>query len=268
MTKVTAQIHPSAIIETGAVIGSNTAIGPYCHIGPNVKLGDNCTLHAHVVIAGHTSIGDGSTIFPFASIGHAPQDLKFKGEKSTLTIGKNNVIREHVTINPGTEGGGLKTVIGDSCLLMIGVHVAHDCIVGNHVIMANNATLAGHVKVGDFAVLGGLSAVHQFVRIGHNAMIGGMSAIESDVIPYGSAMGERANLAGLNIVGMKRRGFDRKTIHALRGAYRMLFAPEGTLDERIAEALAHYGDNEAVKEILEFIQQDSSRAICLPRKAA
>lgn len=262
------EIHSTAIVEDGAEIGEGSYIGPFCHIGPKVKLGKNLDLKSHVVIAGNTTIGDNTKIFPFASIGHVPQDLKFGGEESTLTIGENNVIREHVTINPGTEGGGMKTEVGDNCLFMIGSHVAHDCIVGNNVIMANNATLAGHVIVGDFAVIGGLAAIHQFVRVGHNAMIGGMSGIENDVIPYGSAMGERANLAGLNIVGLKRQNFDRETIHALRGAYRMIFSNEGTLEERIDDAIEHFKDNEAVVEVIEFIRSDSSRAICLPKNAS
>ena len=184
-------------------------------------------------LPGIPQIGEGTQIFPFASIGFAPQDLKYKGEKSRLVIGKQNIIREHVTMNPGTEGGGMLTSVGDNCLFMVSAHVAHDCHIGNHVILANNATLGGHVLVEDYAIIGGLAAVHQFVRVGRHAVIGGMSGVEHDVIPYGSVMGERASLAGLNLIGLKRRGFDRETIHALRNAYKMLFdAENGTLFER------------------------------------
>lgn len=261
-------IHRTALIEDGAKIGEGAIIGPFCHVGPDVKLGNGVQLKSHVVITGDTEVGDNTRVFPFASIGHIPQDLKFTGEKSKLIIGANNTIREHVTINPGTKGGGMLTQIGNNCLMMIGSHIAHDCKVGNHVIMANNATLAGHVEVGDHAVIGGLSAIHQFVRIGHHAMIGGMSGIESDVIPYGSAMGERAGLAGLNIVGLKRHSISRDTIHALRGAYRMIFSQEGTMDERLEDAIEHFKDNKAVLDVIEFIRADSSRAICLPKNAS
>lgn len=259
-----ANIHPTAVIEPGAQIAPDAVIGPYCHIGPKVKIGAGVKLTSHVVIAGNTTIGDGTSIYPFASLGHPPQDLKYKGEDSRLVIGRNNVIREHVTMNPGTEGGGLETSVGDNCLFMVGTHVAHDCVVGNNVVMANNATLAGHVRVGDYAVLGGLCAVHQFVRIGAHAMIGGLSGVENDVIPYGSVMGERARLAGLNLVGLKRRGFERDEIHALRNAYRLLFAEEGTLSERIEDVAEAFQSNKTVMEIIAFIQKDSNRAICQP----
>lgn len=261
-------IHPTAIVNDGAKLGNNVSIGAFCVIGAEVKLGDNVRLHSHVVVEGNTTIGDGTEIFPFASIGHIPQDLKFHGEKSRLEIGKNNIIREHVTMNPGTEGGGLLTKIGDNCLFMMASHVAHDCHVGNNVIMANNATIAGHVHVGDFAIIGGLSAVHQFVRIGHHAMIGGMSGIENDIIPYGQANGERATLAGLNLVGLKRRGFSREDIHALRSAYKMLFAPEGTLAKRVENVGGIFKDNSAVMEVLGFMQADGARALCQPKNGS
>ncbi|NDF12954.1 MAG: acyl-ACP--UDP-N-acetylglucosamine O-acyltransferase [Proteobacteria bacterium] len=259
-------IHPTAIIEKGAEV-SGADIGPYCHVGPQVKLAKGVKLHSHVVVGGDTTIGENTEIFPFASIGLKPQDLKFKNEPSKLVIGKNNVIREHVTMNPGTEGGGLLTQVGDNCLFMMSTHVAHDCIVGNHVILANNATLAGHVHVGDYAVIGGLSAIHQFVRIGHHAMIGGMSGIESDIIPYGQASGERASLVGLNLIGLKRRGFEREEINALRTAYRLLFSPEGTLAERVSDAGERFNNNPLVMEILAFMRENGSRALCLPRDA-
>jgi UDP-N-acetylglucosamine acyltransferase len=258
-------IHPTAIINEGATLGKGVKIGAFCVIGKNVTLEDNITLHSHVVIEGNTYIGENTEIFPFASIGHIPQDLKFSGENSRLEIGKNNKIREHVTMNPGTIGGGMITKIGDNCLFMMSSHVAHDCIVGNNVILANNATIAGHVEVGDSAIIGGLSAIHQFVRIGHHAMIGGMSGIENDVIPYGQANGERATLSGLNLVGLKRRGVSREDIRSLRSAYKMLFSLGGTLVERTENAAEIFKDNEAVMDLLDFIKHEGSRAICQPK---
>ncbi len=258
-------IHPTAIVEPGAKLGEEVTIGPYCIVGPEVELGEGVSLTSHVVVAGRTTIGPNTRIYPFASIGHPPQDLKYKGESSQLVIGANNVIREYVTMNPGTEGGGMVTQVGNNGLFMIGAHVAHDCKIGNHVIMANNATLAGHVEVGDWAILGGLSAVHQFVRVGHHAMIGGMSGVEYDVIPYGSVMGDRARLSGLNVVGLKRRRFSREDIHALRAAYRLLFAQEGAMAERLADVETMFGDNKPVMDIVNFIRFDSSRSMCQPR---
>jgi len=260
-----AKIHPSAVVESGAELATDVEIGPFCHIGAGTKLAAGVKILSHAVVVGKTSVGEGTKIFPFASIGHQPQDLKFAGEVSELVIGRRCVIREHVTMNPGTAGGGLLTSVGDDCLFMVGAHVAHDCRIGNQVILVNNATLAGHVVIQDFAILGGLSAVHQFVRIGKHAMIGGMSGVENDVIPYGSVMGNRAYLAGLNLVGLKRRGFDRDAIHDLRAAYRMLFAPEGTLQERLADVAEQYAKSALVMEIVGFIQADSSRAVCQPR---
>jgi UDP-N-acetylglucosamine acyltransferase len=257
-------VHPTAIVAPGANLGEGVTIGPYCVVGGKVTIGDRSTLKSHAVIDGTTTLGPSCTIFPFASVGSQPQDLKYRGEESQLNIGANVVIRENATLNPGTEGGGLVTEVGDDCLIMAGAHVAHDCKVGSNVIFANNATLAGHVQVGEFAILGGLSAVHQFVRIGSHAMIGGMAGVENDVIPYGSVTGNRAHLSGLNIIGLKRRGFARDAIHDLRHAYRMLFAPEGTMQERIADTGKTYADNAVVMEIINFIQADSSRPICQP----
>ena len=259
------EIHPTAIVEQAARLGEGAVIGPYCCVGGAVEIGDGVRLHSHVVVAGRTRIGPNTHIYPFASIGHPPQDLKFKGEESELVIGANNIIREHVTMNPGTAGGGMITRIGNNGLFMVGAHVAHDCQVGNHVILANNATLAGHVAVDDFAILGGLSAVHQFCRIGRHAMIGGMSGVENDVIPYGSVTGNRARLDGLNIVGLRRRGFSRSEVTALRKAYRLLFAQEGTMAERLDDVSEMYRDNAAVMDIVGFIRSDSSRAICQPK---
>jgi UDP-N-acetylglucosamine acyltransferase len=261
------EIHPSAVVAPGARLAASVKIGPFCHVGGDVEIGEGVELISHVALAGRTAIGEGTRIFPFASIGHQPQDLKFHGEPSLLVIGKGNTIREHVTINPGTEGGGMATRVGDGCLFMVGVHVAHDCKIGNNVIMANNATLAGHVVIGDYAVFGGLSAVHQFVRIGQHAMVGGVTGVERDVIPYGSVMGDRARLSGLNIIGMQRRGFSREEIQALRTAYQMLFQSEanGTFAERVAAVAERYPDTRPVREVLDFIAVDSSRGLTQPK---
>jgi UDP-N-acetylglucosamine acyltransferase len=261
---MTAEIHPSAIVEDGAELGEGVRVGPFCMVGPDVRLDDGVELVSHAVVTGQTTVGPESRIFPFASIGHPPQDLKYHGEKSRLEIGRNAVIREHVTINPGTEGGGMLTRIGDDCLFMVGAHVAHDCRIGDHVILVNNATLGGHVIIEDWAILGGLSAVHQFCRIGKHAMVGGKTGVAQDVIPYGSVTGNRAKLQGLNIVGLKRRNFSRDMIHELRKAYRLIFAEEGTMAERLKDVVEDFGGNEAVMDIVRFIREDSSRAICQP----
>ena len=260
------QIHPTAIISSSVRLGEGVSVGAYCVVDGNVEIGADSRLVSHVSVSGNTTIGKNCQIFPFASLGHIPQDLKYHGESSRLVIGDNNTIREHVTMNTGTEGGGMLTQVGDNCLFMVGAHVAHDCKVGNNVILANNATLAGHVEVGDFAIIGGLAAVHQFVRIGAQAVVGGMSGVEHDVIPYGSVVGERANLAGLNLVGLKRRGFDRDTIHALRNAYKMVFEEEAdTLAIRAERAKEAYKDFPAVLEILDFASEKSHRSLCVPK---
>lgn len=258
------KIHPTAIIEDGAQIHESAQIGPYCIIGPHVSIHSGAVLKAHVNVEGATEIGEGCTVYPFASLGTAPQDLKYRGEDSRLIIGKNNVIREHVTMNPGTLDGGMETRIGDNGLFMVGAHVAHDCQIGNNVILANNVALAGHVQVGDFVIIGGLSAVHQFIRIGAHAIIGGMSAVESDIIPYGRVKGDRAYLNGLNLIGLERRGFDRDSIKALQKAYKTMFSGHGTLEERIRSAQNEFSDDETVQEIVEFASQDSRFPLCQP----
>lgn len=259
-------IHPTAVIDPQATIGKNVAIGPYCVIGANVVIGDNCSLHSHVVVDGDTVIGEGTRIFPFASVGTIPQDLKYSGEKSILRIGARNTIREHVTINPGTKGDNLQTIIGDDNLLMIGVHIAHDCVIGNGNVFANGATLAGHVKVGNNVVIGGLSAVHQFVRIGDHVMIGGMSGVENDVIPYGLVMGERARLAGLNLVGLERRGFEKSDMHLLMKVFKELFhGTDGTFKERLTRTYEQYKDNAVVTHMLGFAMTENSRPLCQPK---
>jgi len=260
------RIHPTAIVEDGARLGDNVRIGPYCVVGAEVELGPDVELISHVAVAGRTRIGAGTRVWPFASVGHQPQDLKYAGEPSRLEIGRDCMIREHATLNPGTSGGGMLTQVGDRCLFMMGSHVGHDCRIGNNVILANNATLAGHVEVGDFAFLGGLCAVHQFVRIGTQAMVGGMSGVEKDVIPFGSVIGNRAELGGLNLVGLKRRGFDRETIHAIRAGYRVIFSGEGSLTERATRAAEEFADIAPVRLITDFILADSARSFCTPRE--
>jgi UDP-N-acetylglucosamine acyltransferase len=259
-------IHPTAVVDPKAQIGAGVSVGPFCLIGPNVRIGDHTTLHSHIVLDGHTIIGRENHIFPFASIGTRPQDLKYHGEESTLTIGDRNMIREHVTMNPGTEGGGMKTVVGNDCLFMVGAHVAHDCQIGDHVILANNATLAGHVSVGEHAILGGLSAVHQFVRIGAHAMVGGMSGVEYDVIPYGLVMGDRARLAGLNLVGLERRGFAREDINALMKVFKDLFYGEGTFAERLNKVESEHGSKTLISDMVAFARAKNSRPLCQPQQ--
>jgi UDP-N-acetylglucosamine acyltransferase len=261
-----ARIHATAVVAPGAVLAEDVVVGPYCVIGEHVVLGPGVSLKSHVVVDGRTTIGAGTRIFPFASVGHETQDLKYRGEPSTLEIGRDNTIREHVTINPGTAGGGMVTRVGNNCLLMVGAHVAHDCQIGDHVILVNNATIGGHVVIEDYVILGGLSAVHQYVRIGRHAMIGGMSGVERDVIPYGQVMGERARLTGINIVGMQRRGFSREDIQGLRNAYQFLFHSGGTLSDRVNETADRFAGIGPVEDMIAFIRADSSRAICQPRE--
>ena len=259
-------IHPSSVIEDGARLGEGVAIGPFCHVGPDVVLGDGVELVSHVALHGRTNVGARTRIFPFASIGHQPQDLKFHGEPSTLEIGSDCLIREGVTMNPGTEGGGLRTVIGNNCTLLANSHVAHDCHVGNNVILSNNVMLAGHTRIGDFVIMGGGSALHQYARVGSHAFIGGLAAVENDVIPYGMALGNRAYLAGLNLIGLRRRGFSRESIHDLRRAYRLLFAAEGTLKERVEDVAEEFATHPQVHEILDFIREGADRALTTPRE--
>lgn len=263
-----ATIHATAIVEDGALLGEGVTIGPFCLVGAKAQLGEGVTLHSHVVVTGRTLIGARTQVYPFASLGHPPQDLKYRGEDSTLVIGTDCLIREGVTMNPGTAGGGMLTSIGDRCVFLTQSHVAHDCRVGNNVIFSNNVMLAGHCSVGDFAILGGGAAAHQFVRIGAHAFVGGLAGVENDLIPYSMALGNRAHLAGLNIVGLKRRGFDRDQIHALRRAYRMLFAEDGTLKERLEEVATEFAGDALVQEVVAFVRAGGDRAICTPRSAA
>lgn len=258
-------IHSTAVVSSRAKIGSDVEIGAYSVIGDNVEIADNVRIMSHVCIEGDTYVGEGSQIFPFAAIGFRPQDLKFHGEKSKVIIGKNNSIREYVTIHPGTEGGVMKTIVGDNNLLMIGVHIAHDCVVGNDTVLANNVTLAGHVEVGDHAIIGGLSAVHQFVRIGHNAVIGGMTGVERDVIPFGAVKGERGHLYDVNVMGLKRANYSREEISAIRDAYQIIFFGNNVLTENLNDAEKKLQNFDCVKEIVNFMRYKSSRSYCLPK---
>ncbi len=260
----TAIIHSTAVIEYGATIGEDCRIGPFCIVGKDVTLGKGVELKSHVVVEGWTDIGEGTVIFPFASIGHIPQDLKFGGERTKLEIGARNRIREYATMNPGTEGGGGLTRIGNDGLFMIGVHVGHDCHIGNHVIMANNASLGGHCIISDNVIIGALAGVHQFCRVGRGAMIGGLAAVVSDVIPYGTVVGKRATLEGLNLVGLKRRNAAKEDISGLRAAYKELFFGDGALREKAATLRGRSADNALVEEVLDFILSDSGRSISTP----
>ena len=257
-------IHKSSVIDPKAKISNKVKIGPFCYIGPNVILNENVELVSNVHIEGNTTIGNGTRIFPFASLGTQPQDLKFKNEKNSLDIGKNNLIREYVTINPGTEGGGSKTIIGNNCLFMISSHVAHDCKIGNNVIIANNVPLGGHVTIEDSVVIGGNSAVQQFTRIGRLAMIGGMTGVLKDVIPFGLSIGNRNHLQGLNLIGLRRKKYDNQKIMGLSKAYKEIFSSKN-LHENLSKINGEHKGNELVKEVINFIEKDKKRPICSPQ---
>lgn len=257
-------IHPSAAIADGAVIGADCTIGPFCVVGPRVVLGQGVALKSHVVVDGDTHIGDGTTIFSFAVIGEIPQDLKFSGEESRLRIGRRNRIREHVTMNTGTAGGGGETRIGDDGLFMAGCHIAHDAIVGNRVIVVNSTAVAGHCVIEDDVIIGGLCGVHQWVRIGQGAIIGALSMVTHDVIPHGLVMGPRGELDGLNLVGLKRKGVARADITALRAAFLALKDGEGTVHDR-AERLRVELDSDYVRQMVDFILGESDRGLLTPR---
>ena len=255
-------IHSTAIIDSKAKISENVHIGPYCVIGPNVEIKENTEIQSHVNISGHTKIGKGNKIYPFVSI-NDPQDLKYNGEPTNLVIGDNNKIREYVTINPGTVGGGGKTIIGNNCLFMVSSHVAHDCQLGNNIIIANNVAIAGHAIIDDHVIIGGNSAVQQFTRIGKMAMIGGMTGVLHDVIPYGLSTGNRNSLQGLNLIGLRRAKFDNKDILGLSDAYKEIFATKN-LTENLSKLNGSFKDNSLVKDVIEFITKDKKRSICTP----
>jgi len=256
-------IHKTVIIDSKTKIPNSTNIGPYSVIGPNVEIGEDVIIHSHVNISGNTKIGNGNKIFPFASIGNDPQDLKYDGEETKLIIGNNNKIREYVTINPGTVAGGGLTKIGNNCLFMISSHVAHDCRVGNNVIIANNVPLGGHVTIEDNVVIGGNSAVQQFTRIGKLAMIGGMTGVLHDVIPYGLSIGNRNYLQGLNLIGLRRGNFQNKDILGLTEAYKEIFSTKN-LTDNLSRLNGVIKENPLVKDVIEFITKDKKRSICTP----
>ena len=256
-------IHSSSVIDKKAKIGDNVNIGPFCYVGPNVELKQDVELISNVHIEGNTQIGKGTKIFPFASIGTIPQDLKFKGETNSVVIGENNMIREYVTINPGTEGGGGKTSIGNNCLFMISSHIAHDCKVGNNVVIANNVPLGGHVTLEDSVIIGGNSAVQQFTRIGRLAMIGGMTGVLKDVIPFGLSFGNRNYLQGINLIGLRRKKYENKKILELDTAYKKIFSSK-KLHENLAKINGEFKENDLVKEVIDFIAKDKKRPICTP----
>jgi UDP-N-acetylglucosamine acyltransferase len=256
-------IHKTAIVDPKAKISTNVNIGPYSIIGPNVEIGEDTYINSHVSIAGYTKIGKKNKIYPFASIGNNPQDLKYKGERSALEIGNGNTIREYVSINPGTDGGGGLTKIGNNCLFMVSSHVAHDCVIGDNVVAVNNVAIGGHVQIDDNAIVGGNSAVHQFIRIGKFAMIGGMCAVIRDVIPYGLVHGNRSVLQGINLIGLRRNNISNQDIALLNKAYKEIFKSEN-LSQNLKNLPEDFKKNNLVVEILKFIQKDKKRPICTP----
>ncbi|MFQ5437869.1 MAG: acyl-ACP--UDP-N-acetylglucosamine O-acyltransferase [Paracoccaceae bacterium] len=262
-----ATVHATASIAKGARIGAHSRIGPFCVVGPRANLEAGVVLDSHVVVSGHTHIGRGTRVWPFASLGSEPQDLKFKGEETRVLIGRDNMIREYVTINPGTGGGGGVTRIGDGNLLMMQVHVAHDCQVGDGVIFANGVQVAGHVTIGDHAVLGSMAGIHQHCRIGRGAMIGGGAIVVNDVIPFATVVSPRGTLGGLNLIGLRRRGVDKSQVNDLRRAYKTLFFGDGEMLERARDLAADASDAPLVQEVLEFMLSHSDRAFCTPDRA-
>ena len=256
-------IHKTAIIDSNAKISSNVEIGPYTIIGPHVEIDDDVVIQSHVNITGHTIIGKNNRIYPMASVGSDPQDLKYKSEKTTLMIGDNNTIREHVTINTGTIQGGGITKVGNNNLIMIGAHIAHDCIIGNNIVMANNSAAAGHAQIEDFVIIGAKCGIQQFTRIGKMAMIGGMTGVSRDVIPYGLSTGNRNFLDGINVIGLRRDKVQNKEIIGLTEAYKEIFKSKN-LSENLSKLNGKFKDNVLVKEVLEFINKDKKRPICTP----
>jgi UDP-N-acetylglucosamine acyltransferase len=261
-----AEVHPTALVAPGAILGEDVVIGPYCIVEDGVRIGARTRLMAHVVVGGPTTIGEDCAIHPFAALGGPPQVLVYKGEPTRLEVGDRNVIREYVTMHRGTPAGRGVTTVGSDSLFMAQAHVAHDCVVADRVVMAHASTLGGHVHVGEFAIIGGLAAIHQWGRIGPHVNIGGLAAVTKDVIPYGSAWGNHAHLEGLNLVGLKRRGFPRETVNDLRAAYRLLFADEGTFQERVEDTARVFEGSSAVMEIVDFIRADANRPLCLPAR--
>lgn len=260
------QIHEQSIVESGAELGDDVIIGPFCHVGSDVKLGEGSHLLSHVSLSGDTHIGKNARIYPFASIGHAPQDLKYTGEKSQLRIGSDCLIREGVTINTGTKAGGHLTSIGDHCVFLAYAHVAHDCTISDHVIVSNSAMIAGHCTIGSHVIFGGGSAIHQFSRVGSHAFIGGLAAVENDILPFGIAIGNRAHLGGVNLIGMKRANIDRASIHSVRNTFKLLFDGTSPVQTR-AQSLRSDATDKHVIEILDFVLTDSDRSLCVPNSS-
>jgi len=261
---MTQKIHPTAIVDPAASLGTDVEIGPFSIVGPRAVLGDRVRIMSHVTVAGLTEIGADCVLYPGVHVGHPPQDFKYQGEDTTLVIGQRNILRENVTMHPGTSVGRGTTRVGDDGYFMVGAHVSHDSQVGNRVVFANGAAIGGGTTVADHVILGGYAGVHQNSRIGRHAFIGAMAMVTSDVIPYGSVIGNHAHLAGLNVVGLKRRGMPRETLRDLRAAYRLLFAEEGTFQERLEDVSRDYDDNEPVMEIIDFIRADAKRSLCMP----
>ncbi|AGF74430.1 UDP-N-acetylglucosamine acyltransferase [Bartonella australis AUST/NH1] len=259
------KIHPTAFVEKGAQLGENVSVGPFCHIGSKAIIGDGCSIMSHVVILGKTTLGANGKVFPHAVLGADPQNNKHKGGGTTLSIGENCLIREGVTMHKGSDSSMGATVVGNNCQFLSYAHVAHDCHVGNHVTFANNAMIGGHVTIGDCVIIGGGAAVHQFVRVGHHAFIGGLSALVGDLIPYGTAVGVQAKLAGLNIIGMKRAGLERKEIHALRHAVSMLFDRSKPIRERLGDVFSSYSTSQSVTDMINFIREEGKRFYCTPK---
>lgn len=257
-------IHDTSIVSPNAELGLDVHIGPFCTVADGIKIGDGSRLESHVSLAGNVTMGPENKLSPFVSMGHPPQDFKHKGGEVSIEIGARNVFREYVNIHPGTDAGMPTTRIGNDCYMMVGTHLAHEGQMGDHVVVSNGAQIGGCVSIGDYAVLGGLCAVHQYTRIGQHAFIGGMATVTTDVIPYGSVVGNVAHLAGLNIIGLRRRGFDRHTIKEMRSAYRLLFAEEGTFAERLEDVQRIYGNQALVMDIIEFIRGKDKRNICMP----
>lgn len=267
---MTVSIHPTAIVDAGAALGEQVTIGPYCVIGRNVVLGDRVTLHAHVVVEGRTTLGEGSEVYPFAVLGAPPQHTRFAGEESTLEIGHHCVIREHVTMHPGTAIDSMRTSIGNHGLFLVASHVAHDCVVGDHAIFANNASLGGHAKIGNHVMMGGFATVQQWCRVGDHAMVASQTAVDSDVIPFGIAVGNRARLTGINVIGMERRGFSGDSISRLRSLYRELFRGRGVFKDRLDIARLSYDASTEASQIFAFLDTAGRNGVCQasPRPSA
>lgn len=258
------EIHPTAIVDPKAELSDGVVVGPFCNVGPHVKIGKNTHLVSHVSLTGDTTLGKECMLYPYVAMGHPPQDFKHKGGSVRIIVGDRNIFREQVNIHPGTDAGKRDTIIGNDCYMMVGSHLAHECHMGNNVVVSNGAQIGGCVSIDDHAILGGLCAIHQFCRIGAHAFVGAMALVTTDVIPYGSAVGNTAYLAGLNVIGLKRRGFERQSIHDLRSGYKLLFSNERTFAERFEDAAKIHADHPLVMDVVAFIRANEKRPICMP----